>query len=1258
MRPSRSALLASSALLTPKFATLFLCILILSTLSFAAAPDRITIPVAAQPLVKLSGGIPLQAQSRYDQGRVDPSLNLSYMTLLTVPSATQQQAIKRLVAEQQDPHSDLYHKWLTPEQYADRFGLSPNDIQKLTVWLQSQGFSIVTVARGRNWIVFSGTAAQAERTFQTEIHSFEIDGDKHFANITAPSIPFALSGIVTGIRGLSNFHPKPQSIHAKPNLAKPDYTSSTGNVYLAPGDIATIYHILPLYDTNIDGTGQTLAVIGQTDVYLADLLDFRNYFGLSTAISGCTTNANNIITACNIANSFQYVLVGTDPDPSPSLGDLPEADLDIEWSGAVARNAQIIYVNSPNGSGVYDSMYYTIDHVVAPVMTMSYSLGSTINPSCELGEAQTGGVTSDEAELAKGNMEGITFMTSSGDSGAAGCDYQSNFAVGGYAVSYPASSPSVTAVGGTMIPYTNYTGTYFGDSNDGTGGSAKQYVPEQGWNDAQEWSAYCTATPTAPVCQNNPGLNDWSTAQENYIGIAAGGGGLSNCVFETGNICDNPPSGGFPQPTWQANLQVPTELNTGVRLVPDVALLASVYWPGFIICTPVEILANPQVPPYNTETASTCANGIAGAVAGVVVDNQYVVSPSIFGGTSVASPMFAGIVTLLNQSLNGSSKAGLGNINPTLYTLAANPANGAFHSAISASPSLTVGNNGAFCQEGSPDVVGWPVSLQCPSTGQNPGFLGFDASNFDPTTGYNLVSGLGSVDANNLAAAFANPATAATTTTLTTSGTPAIQGATVTFTATVTTTGSNPPTGTVTFNDGTMQIGTGTLNGSQVATFATKTLAVGTHSITAIYGGDTNNASSTSAPVSQVITAITTTTTLTASPNPVGYGALVTLTATVATTGSIKPTGTVTFYNGSAVLGMATLNGSLVATFITGPTQLAVGANSLTAVYAGDANNSGSTSGIVTENVTAPSFTVTNTGSNSSTVVAGQQGTGYAFSVAPASPATNFGAPVTLTCSFPQLTDPTLTATSCIFLVNGIPITTIPAATGLTQVTLQIATAGPGPATPGAGQGAGQRRRADNRSPWLPLALPLAGIVMVGFAGRKVSRHSAAAGLFVALMLLGILIACGGGSSTPPIVVTTLSSNPTLYPNNTGWVPQTSNVSATLNNTTNTMVNWSLSGSTPAACPTPYTTITSPCGYFSSTTTNPTMYTSPTVAPGLPTSVTIMATSMADPTKVGSTQETIKPATIPGTYNVTVTVTDPVALPTTQQITTYTMTVQ
>src|ERR1035437_644736 len=333
----------------------------------------------------------------------------------------------------------------------------------MAAWLKAKGFSMIQVARGRNWISFTGTAAQVQSAFGTEIHHYNVNGELHYANATPPVVPAALGGVVAGLRGLHDFLPRPMGIRRNAGV-RPDYNSSVYGPLVAPGDIATIYDINALYKAGIDGSGQKLAVMGQTDIYLADLTDFRTGFGLS-AIS-CTTNSSNVITACSDPH-FSYVLGGTDPGLKTTTGDISEADLDLEWSGAVARGAQIIYVNS---SDTFTSFRYAIDNQVAPVISLSYGF-------CEFDDnffrSSSGQPLGDEAELQKASSEGITFVNSSGDSGAAECDFggstgtltSTNLATQGLAVSYPASSPQVTSVGGTAIPLANLTGQYWGTNN-------------------------------------------------------------------------------------------------------------------------------------------------------------------------------------------------------------------------------------------------------------------------------------------------------------------------------------------------------------------------------------------------------------------------------------------------------------------------------------------------------------------------------------------------------------------------------------------------------------------------------------------------------------------------------------------------------------------------------------------------------------------------------------------------------------------------
>jgi subtilase family serine protease len=728
MRTFRSllCLIAASALLTT---------IGLTTICLAEAPDRIAATIDSSKMVALRGHVQRGAKPEYDLGRVDGSFQLRQVRLFTVPTLSQVKALKQLLEDQQDSKSPYFHKWLTPAQYADRFGLSHNDVQKISAWLKSQGFTVVRVANGRNWIVFSGTAFQIENAFRTEIHRYNVNGEMHFANTTSPSLPASLSGIATGFMGLDDFRPKAR---AKKAVPRPNYYDANTGLkdFLAPNDIATIYDLGPLYTAAIDGTGEKMVVVGQTDVYLADLVDFRSGFSLPAIYSGCTADTNGVLTACTASSTanFQYVLDGT--DPGVSTNDLSEADLDLEWSAATARGAQIIFYNSTN---VFTSLLDAIDANLAPVISISYGqcewfLGGNI-----LTSAGPGGL---EAGMMQASTNGITVLNSSGDSGAAECDPPpsfeppdtNNIASWGLAVSYPASSPEVTAVGGTAIVYpTGFSSTFWttSDSTNNGGTAQNPPLPEIAWNDDVELT----------LTNGGTTAKSW---QESYA-IVQSGGGVSNCALQN-DPNDTTCVSGFPVPTWQSGLSFPTAPPTTGRYTPDVSLMASPNFPGYVYCTPIEELVTGTTD--DTDTTSSCSPGgtagITAAVNGDVSGGSYVWNPSVVGGTSASTPVLAGMVVMLNQFLNGANSPGLGNINSKLYELASAPANGAFHHVIT-------GENMVYCSGDTPNPsFEINAAYLCPgSTGTTQSF-GWNASNADATTGYNLVTGLGSVDANVL----------------------------------------------------------------------------------------------------------------------------------------------------------------------------------------------------------------------------------------------------------------------------------------------------------------------------------------------------------------------------------------------------------------------------------------------------------------------------------------------------------------------------
>ncbi len=393
----------------------------------------------------------------------------------------------------------------------------------------------------------------------------------------------------------------------------------------------------------------------------------------------------------------------------------------MEWAGAVAPKATILYVYSTN---VDASATDAIDQKLAPVMTYSFGIWRRSCP----GSSQT----ALEYQAQKASGLGITWVASAGDSGAATCDGAFNpnaaAASGGLAVSYPASVPEVTGVGGTQ--FNEGGGNFWAQSNSANEGSALSYIPEIGWNESGSG------------------------------GLASSGGGLSVL---------------FTNPPWQVGAGVPA---TKARAVPDIALSAAAH-DGYLTFS------------GNTFYINT--------------------------GTSAAAPSFAGILAILNQYVGG----GQGNINPNLYRLAQTSA-GAFHD-------ITTGNNIVPCGAGTPN---------CAS-----GSFGYSAG-----PGYDLVTGLGSIDAYNLVTHWSNQ-TLNTTTAV--SGVPAnisLSGATV-LTATVKAAGSSAvPTGAVSFNasNGSSAISLGSAPAVNSGGAATAALNVtggqfktaGTYTITAVYGGD------------------------------------------------------------------------------------------------------------------------------------------------------------------------------------------------------------------------------------------------------------------------------------------------------------------------------------------------------------------------------------------------------------------------------------
>jgi pseudomonalisin len=616
-----------------------LLVIVGGMLSSAALAQR-TINEADR--ITLHGNVHPQARAEFDRGSANAAMPMNRMVLLLSVRPDAQADLQQLLADQQNPKSPSYHKWVSPAEFGLRFGPTDQDIADASGWLKKSGFTIDEVGNGRMWINFSGDVQKVERAFQTNIRNFEVDGKMHFANATDPSIPRALAGLVQGVVSLHDFTTHRNSTASQ---LPSDFTNAGGAHLLAPGDFATIYNVKPLYNAvpAIDGTGQTIAIVGRTDINLTDVQFFRSFFGLPAK---------------------DPVFIHNGPDP----GDLgppeeTEADLDVEWSGAVAKNATIDFVISQTGAtdGVALSAQFIVNTNLANIMSTSFGL-------CE----STLGVTGNNfwnTLWAQAAAQGITSFVSAGDSGAAACDDSKALVGTSVAVSGLASTPNNIAVGGTQ--FNEGAGAFWAATNDPIDqSSALSYIPEIAWNES---------------------------------GSVAGGSNL----FSTGGGA----SSVYPKPAFQVGTGVPLD---GARDIPDVSL-SSASHDGYLI----------------VQAHTTGTTGLFSV-----------------GGTSAASPSFAGLMALVVQKTGVAQ----GNANPVFYSMGQNQFGGG---GIAVYHDTTTGNNTV------------------------PGIAGFSAG-----VGYDLVTGWGSVDASQMVNFWNNNGTPDFSLAATPASQSVNQGSTATYTVT------------------------------------------------------------------------------------------------------------------------------------------------------------------------------------------------------------------------------------------------------------------------------------------------------------------------------------------------------------------------------------------------------------------------------------------------------------------------------------------
>ena len=618
-------------------------------------------------LVTLSGNVHPLAQSRYDHGSAAADMPAARMMLLLKRSPQQESSLRSYLQEVQDANSPIYRKFLTPEEFGKRFGISDADLGTVQRWLQGQGFTVNKVNKGRTAIEFSGTVGQLQQAFQTTIHRYLIGGVEHLANASDPRIPAALSPLVAGVASLHDFKPRPNLVKGpvgkwNPDLQRftPDLTITSGGsqyLFVGPGDAATIYDAPNSLNTGLasgqvqyDGTGVTIGVAGDTWLNFSDVINYRSLFGLP------------------VNNNFLLVVDGDEANLNQNQ-DQTEALLDNEISGALAPGADVILYTAGDTefqAGIFLAIYRAIDDNKVNILSLSYG-------ECEASLGTAGNLQILNA-WEQAAAQGITVTVSAGDSGSAGCDNPDTetIATQGLAVNGLASTPYNIAVGGTDFDVlTKSYSTYVSSSNSANYTSALSYIPENPWNNSTAANGLLAAN---SAYKNSSGKTS----------IVAGSGGASSL--------GNGGQSGYPKPLWQQGF--PLSDADAVRDIPDISLLA--------------------------------ANGQYGALWAICGENECPGSNetiSGIGGTSASTPAFAGILAMVNQKVGASTR--LGQANWVLYKLAQTNPN-AFHQIVT-------GNNSVYCSSGSPNC------------GANDFITGYNAG-----SGYNLATGLGSVDISNL----------------------------------------------------------------------------------------------------------------------------------------------------------------------------------------------------------------------------------------------------------------------------------------------------------------------------------------------------------------------------------------------------------------------------------------------------------------------------------------------------------------------------
>ncbi len=579
---------------------------IISALAIALAASLAVISVhASSGNSILKGSAPSWANSKNYKGAADPTADIGFRVYLGWNNAA---GLASFVQSVSDPHSASYGHYLSPQQFRQQYAPTQAQVGQVQNWLKSQGFSVEYTPQNNHYVSAEGTVAQAQAAFGTAFGMYSVDGLTVRSPSSDVSIPSSLTSVVSGVIGLDDSAQFVSTNHTSGTDGPPPAAFVTGTPCSAywgelqatgfsdPYDKSGTLSYTPCGYTpaqikgaygvsGYDGSGQTVAII---DAYASP-----------TIVSDVNQWSSNRKLPTFQGNQFQQVVApgtyhhpesGKKQDPS---GWSVEETLDVEAVHGMAPAANIVYVGAPNNFQDLDAaLNHVVDTHLAQIVTNSYGFNTELLPP--------GYIQPQEDTILQGAAEGIGIYFSSGDN-------SDESLVEGYATTdWPASSPYVTAVGGTSLAV----------------GASNNYLFETGWGTTSSSWTGSSWSPAAP--------GNW---------LYGAGGGVSRI---------------FAEPWYQTGVVgssvFSTQGRTG-RAVPDIAALADPNT-GYII--------------GETQTFP---------------DGSVKYSEFREGGTSLASPIMAGIMALADQAAGHPH----GFANPLFYSHA-----GAFTDVTSPSSTVAV----------------------------------------------------------------------------------------------------------------------------------------------------------------------------------------------------------------------------------------------------------------------------------------------------------------------------------------------------------------------------------------------------------------------------------------------------------------------------------------------------------------------------------------------------------------------------------------